>query len=373
MLKSKIYGVALCVAAFGMSSGSALAADALSIGIVESISGPAAAYGDAHHKGTQLAFEEINKAGGFNGKPIEFHVEDDRSDPAAGINAAKKLITQRKVDAIVGSSASLVTIAFSKENEKYKVPLMNGMAGSPTVTEQGYKYTWRINMTDRLMDEKIAEHFFTKYGKKKFAFLVENSEYGKPPTKAAAEKLKSLGAEVTTYEEYNRGETDFKAQLSKIKDTNPEVIFVHGYYTEGSIIARQIKELGIDVQLIVNQGQGVPKFMELAGDAAEGVVFPTTWLPGLDHARSKHFEEAFEAKYNAEPDAFAAGTYDAVYVVLEAAKLGGGNSPAQIQAGFGKMKGFDSLLGAIDFDEKNQNNGQVRLATFSGGKIIPLK
>ncbi len=373
MFKTKLYMATLCAAVLGMPAGAAWSKDTLSIGIIESISGPAAAYGEAHHTATQLALEEINKAGGFNGQPVEFHAEDDRSDPAAGINAAKKLIAQRKVDAIVGSDASLVTIAFSKENEKYEVPLVNGMAGSPTITEQGYKYTWRINMTDSQLDEKAVEHFINNAGKKKFAFLVENPDYGIPPTKAAADKVKAMGGEVTAYEQYNRGETDFKAQLSNIKDTAPEVLFVHGYYTEGSIIARQVKQLGINAQLIVNMGQGVPKFIELAGDAAEGAVFPTTWIPGLEDERSKNFEAAFKAKYGYEPGAFEAGSYDAVYTVLEAAKLGGGATSEQIQEGLKKLGGFNTLLGKINFDEKNQNNGEVRLATFSSGKIVPLK
>lgn len=368
--KTKLF---CAVFGFAAVTGAASAADTLKIGIIESISGAAAAYGDNHRKGTRLALEEINKAGGFNGQPIEFHAEDDRSDPAAGINAAKKLITQQKVDAIVGSSASLVTIAFTKENERYKVPVVNGQAGSPTVTEQGYKYTWRINMTDAQLDSKAVEYFINQKGAKRFAFLVENSDYGKPPTKAAADRAKEIGATVTAYEEYNRGETDFKAQLSNIKETKPEVIFVHGYYTEGSIIARQIKELGINATLIVNMGQGVPKFVELAGDAANGAVFPTTWLPGLENEKSKNFEKAFMAKYNHEPGAFEAGTYDAIYTVVEAAKRGGGSEPKQIQAGLAKLEGFDILLGKISFDEKNQNSGEVRLATFSDGKIVPFK
>jgi branched-chain amino acid transport system substrate-binding protein len=337
------------------------------------MSGPAAAYGEAHHNGTQLALDEINKAGGFNGQPIEVFTEDDRSDPAAGINAAKKMIAQRKVDVLVGSSASLVTLAFSKENEKYKIPLVNGQAGSPTITEQGYKYTWRINLTDAQLDEKAVEHYFSVLGKKKFAFLVENSDYGKPPTKVAAEKIKALGGEVTAYEEYNRGETDFKAQLTNIKSSNPEVVFVHGYYTEGSIIARQLKELGINAQLIVNGGQGIQKFIELAGAASEGAVFPTIWLPGLPDERSRKFEAAFRAKYKSEPGQYEAGTYESIYTVLGAAKAGAGSSPAQIQDGLHKLKNFETIVGKINFDAKNQNNGDVRFGTFENGKIVPLK
>jgi branched-chain amino acid transport system substrate-binding protein len=347
--------------------------EALRIGVIQSATGGAAAYGDAHTKGTQLAFEEINKAGGVNGMPLQVFIEDDKSDPATGINDAKKLISQDKVNAIVGSDASLVTIAFSKENEKSKVPLVNGMAGSPTITEQGYKYTWRINVTDSQLDVKTIEHYMTKLGKKKFAFLAENSDYGKPPTKAAVEKIKELGGEVLAYEEYNRGETDFKAQLTNIKNTNPEVVFLHGYYTEGSIIARQIKELGIKSDLIINMGQGVPKYVELAGAAAEGAVFPTTWVPGLTDERSKKFEAAFRAKFNAEPGAFEAGSYEAVYTVIEAVKKGGGVSSEQIQTGLKQLSGFNTLLGKMKFNEKNQNDGEVRFATFKGGKIVPLQ
>lgn len=347
-------------------------AQELRIGFIESITGPAASYGEEHTQGTQLAIEEINKAGGYEGQPVVAIREDDKSDPASSITSAKKLITQRKVDAIVGSSASLVTIAFSKENERYKTPLVNGMAGSPKITEQGYKYTWRIKVTDQQADTKAVEYFIQSKGIKTIGFLVENSDYGKPPTKGAAERAKELGATIVAYEEYNRGDIDFKAQLSKIQDQNPDLLFIHGYYTEGSIIARQIRDLGIKAQVVVNEGQGLPKFAELAGKAADGVVFPTTWLVGLTDERSQSFETAYEQKWGQKPGAFAAGSYEAVYTVLEAAKRGGGATPAQIQEGLNKMEGFDTLLGAIQFDAKHQNDGQVRLAHFKDGTIGPL-
>lgn len=345
----------------------------LRIGIIGSTTGPAASYGEAHSRGTLLAIEELNKQGGFNGQPIEAFPEDDKSDPATGINAAKKLIAQRKVDAIVGSSAILVTIAFSKENEKGQVPLVNGMAGSPTITEQGYQYTWRINVTDNQLNVKAIEHYIKDRGVKRIAFLTENSDYGKPPTKAAAERARALGAEVVAYEEYNRGETDFKAQLTNIRNAKPDLVFTHGYYTEGSIIARQLKELGVDAQLVVNMGQGVPKFAELAGAAAEGAVFPTTWVPGLSDERSRNFEASYKARYGDEPGAFAAGSYESVYTVVEAAKRGGGSSPEQIQKGLSQLQDYRTLLGAIRFDAKHQNDGEVRLARFTDNRIVPVQ
>jgi branched-chain amino acid transport system substrate-binding protein len=232
LIKRPLMAGVLALGLLGMTH-NAMSAEPLRIGIIESLTGAAAAYGTSHNRGTRLAIEEINKAGGFQGKPIEVFDEDDKSDPSAGINAAKKLITQRKVDAIVGSSASLVTIAFSKENEKYKIPLINGMAGSPKVTEQGYVYTWRIKITDNQLDTKAIEYFVKDQKMKKIAFLVENSDYGKPPTQNAAKRAQELGADVVAYEEYNRGETDFKAQLTKIRNSDPDLIFVHGYYTEG--------------------------------------------------------------------------------------------------------------------------------------------
>ena len=101
------------------------------------------------------------------------------------------------------------------------MPLVNGMAGSPTITEQGFQYTWRIKITDNQLDTKAIEHYVQNKNARKVAFLAENSDYGKPPTKAAADRARELGAEVVAYEEYNRGETDFKAQLTNIRDRAP--------------------------------------------------------------------------------------------------------------------------------------------------------
>jgi branched-chain amino acid transport system substrate-binding protein len=115
--------------------------DALKLGIIQSTTGNGAAYGELHLKAIQLAIDEINKNGGVNGQPIQYIVGDEKSDAANGINSAKKLIQQEKVDAIIGSTSSLITIAFAKENESAKVPLLNGIAGSPKITELGNKYT----------------------------------------------------------------------------------------------------------------------------------------------------------------------------------------------------------------------------------------
>ncbi|CAM3774805.1 amino acid/amide ABC transporter substrate-binding protein (HAAT family) [Kerstersia gyiorum] len=345
---------------------------AMRLGFIESITGPGAAYGEAHYKGTRLAIDLINAEGGVNGQAIEIFAEDDKSDPTAGINAAKKLISQRNVDVIAGSSASLVTIAFSRENEKSKIPLVVGVAGSPTITNQGYGYVWRVNVTDNQLDAKAMEHFFTEHGKRRFAFLAENSDYGKPPTKGAADLIRSLGGEVVAYEEYNRGETDFKAQLTNIRKQNPDVLLVHGYYTEGSIIARQVKELGIEGQLVVNMGQGVPKFAELAGNAAEGVIFPTNWAAGSD-PRHAAFEAAFKQKYGTEASAFDAAAFAAVEAIVEAARRGGGNRAADIQKGLAMLDGSETLLGPIQWDSNNQNDGKVLLARFENGQIVPVE
>ncbi|MCI1229720.1 ABC transporter substrate-binding protein, partial [Kerstersia gyiorum] len=261
---------------------------------------------------------------------------------------------------------------FSRENEKSKIPLVVGVAGSPTITNQGYGYVWRVNVTDNQLDAKAMEHFFTEHGKRRFAFLAENSDYGKPPTKGAADLIRSLGGEVVAYEEYNRGETDFKAQLTNIRKQNPDVLLVHGYYTEGSIIARQVKELGIEGQLVVNMGQGVPKFAELAGNAAEGVIFPTNWAAGSD-PRHAAFEAAFKQKYGTEASAFDAAAFAAVEAIVEAARRGGGNRAADIQKGLAMLDGSETLLGPIQWDSHNQNDGKVLLARFENGQIVPVE
>lgn len=348
----------------------------LRLGLIWSDTGSAAAFGKIHHDGSMLAVDEINAAGGVNGKPIEFFHLDDRSDPTVGINAAKRLITRDKVDAIVGSSASLVTIAFSKVNEDNKIPLVNGMAGSPGVTGQGFKYTWRVIGTDVQNNEQLAQILVKDKKLRKFAFLAENSDYGKAPSQAFADKVKELGGEVTAFELENRGDTDFKPQLTKIKNSNPEVLYIHAYYIEGGIIARQAKELGIKAQLVVNSGLGIPEFSKLAGDAAVGVLYPVIWSPLYKDDRSVHFVTEFHKKWGYDPaSGMEAGSYDAVYTVAEAVKLGGGTKSAQIQDGLGKInaKQFGIVLGTVHFDDHNQNLVKIKLGEFNAkGEPVPV-
>lgn len=342
----------------------------LKLGVITPLTGRGAAYGEQQHDAIALAVDLINQEGGIDGKiKIEMIEEDDKTDPSVGVTVAKKLIEQEKVSVVAGSAASLVTLAFMQVNEQYKVPLVNTFAGSPKITESGYEYVWRVGFTDVYLDVETVKNLIEKKGWKTFAFLVENSDYGIPPTKAAAEKVKELGGEVVAYESYNPGETDFKAQLSKIKNLNPDVLFTHGYYTEGSIIARQVQELGIESQLVVNMGQGIPKYVELAGEASEGVIFPTFWLPDKEDERSVKFVEEFQKRYNREPGAFEAAAFETIYVIAEAVKKGGGTQPEQIQEGLKQVNGMNSLLGEIKFNEKNQNETDIKMGVFRNGKI----
>lgn len=343
--------------------------EVIKLGIISSTTGRGAAYGEAQNDGVNLALKEIEEAGGVDGFTLDVYQEDDESEPPTGVTVAKKLIDQNGVDVIVGSSSSLVTIAFMQENERNKVPLLNAMAGAPEITETGHEHVWRTLVTDIYLDVQAVEKLMDENDYKNFAFLAENSDYGVPPLDKASEKVEEKGGTVVAYEKYTPGDTDFKAQLSKIKAANPDVVFTHGYYTEGSIIARQIEELGIDAQLVVNMGQGLTTFADLAEGAEEGTIFPSSWLPDEENEMSKEFYDKFVAEYDREPGGFEAASYESIYMVIEAAKRGGGTTPEDIQKGLNELKGFETILGEVNFNEINQNETEITFGQFVDGEI----
>ena len=348
----------------------------MKLGLIWSDTGPAAAFGKLHHDGTMLAIDEINESGGILGHPIEPYHLDDRTDPTVGIDAAKRLIARNKVDAIIGSSASLVTIAFARVNEENKVPLINAMAGSPKVTGQGFKYSWRILGNANQETEQLAELLLKNPKFRRFACIAENSDYGIGPANAFADRVRKLGGEVTAFELENRGDNDFKPQLSKIKASNPDVIFIQTYYIEAGIIARQARELGIKAQFSLCSGLGFPEFSKLAGDAAAGALYVSNWSPLFTDDKSVKFRESFKKKWGYVPSSgMEAVCYDTVHVVAEAARLGGGVGRQHIQDGLGKLNAedFKILLGTVNFDENNQNRVQIHLGVFKeDGSPVPL-
>lgn len=296
------------------------AASELIIGEYASLTGDTATFGDSTHKGIVLAIEEANKAGGVSGKNIKLVTEDDASKADQATTVVTKLITQDKVVAVLGEVASTRSMRGGAVCQQYSVPMVSPSSTNPKVTSVG-SYVFRVCFVDDFQGA-VDAHFAHDQGYKKVAVFKDiKSDYSVGFAEVFSKEFTKLGGAVTAVQTYQGGDTDFKAQLSNLKEGKPDAVLVPGYYTEMGTIARQAKEVGLNVPLIGGDGWDSPKLVEGAGSNLEGCFFADHYFSTqLKDASTQSFIEAFKAKYGADPDALAALGYDAAKVLIDAAK-----------------------------------------------------
>ncbi|HHY91704.1 MAG TPA: ABC transporter substrate-binding protein, partial [Firmicutes bacterium] len=303
-------------------SGAKEQAPVIKIGTVGPLSGNAATYGQSTKRGVEIAIDEVNKAGGVNGAQVQLVPEDSRGDQTEAANATRKLVEQDKVVAIVGAVLSSETFSGGPIANDAKVPMISSSSTAPGIPDIG-PYIFRNCISDTVQAAQLAEYAAKELKVKRFAVMFTNNDYGMALRDGFTAKAKELG-EVVDVEAYTDGDTNFSAQLTKIKGKQPDALYIGGYYTEAAKIAQQAKELGLKVQLLGGDGFYSTKLTELGGDAVEGAVFTAGFYSGDTSPGVQNFVAAYKAKFNEEPDMFAAQAYDAAKMVLEAIQKAGG-------------------------------------------------
>jgi branched-chain amino acid transport system substrate-binding protein len=235
----------------GSKTASRSAEDRILIGEVSSLTGSEATFGLSTHRGIEMAVKEINASGGIQGKPVELITMDDQCKPEEAATVITKLITQMNVRAVIGEVASSRTLAMAPIAQTYKIPLVTPSATNPKVTQQG-DYIFRVCFIDPFQGMVMAKFAFETLKMKKIAILRDvKSDYSVGLSDFFKAHFEKMGGVIVIDQSYSAGDIDFKSQLTDIRSYNPEAIFVPGYYTEVGLIARQTRELGITVPLLV--------------------------------------------------------------------------------------------------------------------------
>lgn len=248
-------------------------AKAIKVGLNYELPGGVATYGQGLTEGIELATSEINKNGGVLGKQIELVKVDNKSDNAEAANVSTRLATRDKVVAILGPATSGNTKAASPAANQNKVPLISASATADDVTVDSNgkvrEYIFKTCFSDSFQGVAMANFAYTDLSLKNAAVLVDSaSDYSKGLVKSFKEKYVSLGGKVVTEQAYQTKDTDFKAVLTKIKGTNPDILFVPGYYEEVGLIVKQARELGLNVPVLGGDGYDSPKLTQIAGKTA---------------------------------------------------------------------------------------------------------
>jgi len=316
------------------------------IGEYSSLSGSEATFGDSTHKGIILAVEEINAAGGVKGRKIKVITEDTQSKPEEAANAVTKLISQDNVVAIIGEVASSSSLAAAPIAQTNKVPMITPSSTNPSVTEKG-DYIFRMCFIDPYQGEAMAK-YLAGTGVKKAAILIDvKSDYSTGLAKFFRETFVANGGKIVATGSYSKGDNDFRAQLTSIKATNPEVIFVPGYYNDIGQIAIQARDLGITQPLVGGDGWESPKLIEIGGKSLEGGYYSNHYYANDPAPVVRDFVRKFEARYKEKPDAMAALAYDSVRVLAEAMMRADKLEGASLRDAIAQTKGFVGVTGTI--------------------------
>jgi branched-chain amino acid transport system substrate-binding protein len=356
----------LCVLGCG---GEKRAANAIVVGHVASMTGDTATFGRSADQGMRMAIEEINVAGGVLGKPIELITEDDRSVTEEARTAAQKLLQRDQVVALLGEVASSRSLAAAPEAQRARVPMISPGSTNPKVTEVG-DYVFRACFIDPFQGAVMARFAVDELHAKRVAILFDfKQDYSVGLADYFRETAQKLGAEIVADERYTSGDIEFRAQLTTIRAAKPDAIFVPGYYTELGLIAKQARELDIDVPLLGGDGWDSEKTIEIGGDAVEGYFFSTHYAADSDSPRVQAFVTEFTKRYGATPDAMAALGYDTARILADALGRAGATDGPALRNAIAATKAFDGVTGKISMDEHRNARKDAVVLKIEGGKF----
>ena len=332
-------------------------ADKYVIGASFELTGNVANYGKSTLSGLKLAVDQVNKAGGVNGKQLVVVESDNKSEPAESGNSVTKLITQDKVVAVVGPATSGCVFAATPVVTSNKVPLIAPCATAPAITVdngQVKEFIFRACFIDPFQGRVMAEFADKTLGVKNVAILHDaSSDYSKGLAEVFEQTLNEKGGKVVAKEAFLSKDIDFKAALTKIKAANPEAIYIPGYYEEVAKIIKQTREIGLNVPLIGCDGWDSPKLVEIAGPEALNNTYFSSAFSVQDQTESvQKFIADYKAMYQKDPDIFCMQGYNAGLVLADALKRAGdGADGTKLAAAIAATKDLPVASGKLTYDK----------------------
>ena len=352
------------------SSTSGTTGDTIKIGAIGPLSGAASTYGVSVKEGAQLLEKEVNDAGGINGKKIQFVFEDDQADPNSSMQAFNKLVDDEKVCAILGPVTSGATLAVAPNATSRQIPMITPTGTEPTITKVGGEYMFRGCFIDSFQGEVLAKYSNETLKSKTAAVLYNSgSDYSKGIADSFKAKFEAAGGTVGEFLTYNDKDTDFKAQLTKIKSLNPDVIVLPDYYNVVGLIAKQARGMGIQSQFLGGDGWESEELTKIGQDAVNGALYINHYYSGDTDTAVKSFVDSYKKEYNKEPDAFAALGYDSAKLLVKAIEKAGKTDGPAIRDALAGME-ITSVTGNIKFNDERSAIKSAAIIKIDGDKKV---
>ncbi|HSO72650.1 MAG TPA: ABC transporter substrate-binding protein [Thermodesulfobacteriota bacterium] len=350
------------------------AQEVIKVGIILPLTGEKAKFGEIEKNSFVMALNEINKAGGIKGKKIELLIEDDTGKPDIARAAVEKLVSKDNVVMLGGGYGSSETYSIAGVAQQKKIPFLINTGSADDITEKGWNYVFRLNPP---VSEyaNAAESFYQEVAKPKTAvILFENTLFGTSGSKDAEKTLKAMGVQVLLKEGYEHGAVDFKPLLIKVKNANPDLIYMISYVMDAALLMRQSMELDINPKMFVGGGAGftLPDFFQNAGKAAEGVFSADLWVPTLPYPGAMDYFKNYKKQFGKETEYHGAEAYAAMQViadVLKRAKSFSAEDIRQALAATDMMTVFGKVKFASYGKMTNQNKVPTYLVQWIKGKL----
>jgi len=333
----------------------------VTIAVVGPMTGNGAEYGKAFKDGAELAVAHYKDSLAEKGISVKLVFGDDKNDPKEAANVAQKIASDPSVSAVIGHWSSSATFAGIPIYERNKIPMITPSATHPELTKPETKWIFRSTSTQEAEGKNLADFAVNILKKKNIAVLYMNSDWGKANANYFKQNAEAFGATIVSYESYPPGQSlDFTAALTKIKGTNPDLLYLGSLYSESTLIIKQAKEMGLAVDFLVPEANMSEGFLK-AKDAVEGVYLNSYFNPESDSPQVKKFLSEFKEKYGYDAGEFNVLAYDAATIVLEAVKRAGSGSREKIRDEMENVNGLQTLTSVVNFDERRNNY----ITTFS--------
>ena len=331
----------------------------VTIGVSGPLTGPNAQYGAQWKKGFDLALEEINGRGGVQGgRPLQYVFEDSQADPRQTVAIAQKFVSDPKIVVELGDFSSTASMAASSIYQRAGL-VQFGFTNSHPKFTLGGDFIWSNSVSQADEQPRLAK-YAADLGFKHLAVLYLNTDWGRASQNIFGEAAKAAGLEVVASEGYQPDEKDFRSTLVRVRDAKPDAIVLISYYADGALISRQIRSVGLATPIVASGSVYSPKFIELAGDASNGVYTESNFFPGDSRPEVQAFVNKFRAKYNEEPDDFNAVAYDTIVLIASVIDKYGVDRTA-IRDGLASIKDVPSVIyGKASFDTQTRRVAGAR-------------
>jgi branched-chain amino acid transport system substrate-binding protein len=342
------------------------------IGLITPLSGDVKTFGESVRNSFLIAVEEANARGGVVGMKITYVVQDDKNDPTEAANVANLLVNQQRVKAIVGSVTSKTTIPVSDIIQSARIPTISPTATNPKVTVADGKrkdYMFRACFIDPFQGTVMAKFSRETLKGKSAAVLYDASnDYSKGIAEIFRDTFRKQGGKVAAFESYGKDDVDFSALLTKVKASGADVLFLPDYYNKVGLIAKQVREKGLNVRLVGPDGWDSPDLVRIAGSAIEGGYFSNHYSPDDRRPEVVAWVKKYKERHGQVPDALGTLAYDATNLLLEAIRKAGSDDPKKIRDALASIKDFKAVSGKSTMGRDGDMIKSAAILKIEGGR-----